>query len=124
MRGKALDSYVDCGLYDLRPEKETSRWPHRVADLGLFKVLDVSAVRDPNMRTVNLAVTNRDLGRDVQAVVEIAGGSGDVHGVAYELNAPGVDCFNSFDAPEVVRWWSDQSTPARGITSTRFQPTR
>lgn len=103
MRGEALDTYIECELYDLRPEKESSPWPHRVADLGPFQVLDVTAVRDRERQTVNVAVVNRDLNRDVQAAVEIADTSGDGVGVAYELSAPSVDCFNSFEAPNDVK---------------------
>ena len=102
MRGDAIDAYADCDLYDLRPENETSPWPHRVADLGPFKVLDVTAVRDPKTRTVNVAVVNRDLRRDVEATLQIAGAPTDAAGLAYEVNAPSVECFNSFEGPDEV----------------------
>src|SRR5204862_2921164 len=46
MREIALDTYVESELYTLVPEKESSDWPHRVADLGPFKMLDVTATCD------------------------------------------------------------------------------
>ena len=132
MRGEALDTYVDCDVHDLRPQDETSPWPHRVADLGPFKLLDASAVRDPKTRTVNLAVINRDLTRDVRAVVQIAGTAGSAGGAAFELNSSSVDSVNSFDAPDgvtVVRRPIEAgvndltySFPAHSLTLLTLQP--
>jgi alpha-L-arabinofuranosidase len=58
----ALDVYVESDLYDLSPEVEAAaaKWPHRSADLGPFKLLDVSATCDPEGRAVAVAVVNRD----------------------------------------------------------------
>jgi len=132
MRGDALDPYVECDLHDLRPEDETSPWPHRVADLGPFKVLDVSAVRDPQGRGVNVAVVNRDLSRDVQATVEVAGTSGNAAGVAHELNAASVDSYNSVETPNEVKVVERRlnaggpdftySFPAHSLTLLRLEP--
>src|SRR5262249_49037681 len=47
MQGIALDVFVDCERYNLLPEQEQSRWPHRVADLGPFQFLDVTAAWEP-----------------------------------------------------------------------------
>ena len=97
MRGDAVDVFVECELHELRDE--ASPWPHRVADLGPFKLLDVSAVRDPSGAT-NVAVVNRHLERDIEAKLDIPGAS---DGIAYELNAPSVECSNGFDSPDEVR---------------------
>ena len=71
----------------------------RLVDLGPFKLLDVSAVRDQS-GAINVAVVNRHLDRDIETKLDVAGVSG---GVAYELNAPTVQCSNWFDAPNEVQ---------------------
>lgn len=109
MRGDAVHTYVDCEQYELSAEDETSPWPHRVADLGPFKLLDVSAVRD-QAGAINVAVVNRHLERDIEATLDLAGASG---GVAYELNAPTVDCSNWFDGSNEVRV---AKRPLNGLT--------
>ncbi len=109
MRGDAVDVYVDCELHELSAEDETSPWPHRVADLGPFKLLDVTAVRDRS-GAINVAVVNRHLERDIEATLDVAGVSG---GVAYELNAPSVDCSSWFDGPDEVRV---VERPVNGVT--------
>ena len=43
MQEIALDVYVESETYILQPEHETSPWPHRIADLGPFQLLDVTA---------------------------------------------------------------------------------
>jgi alpha-N-arabinofuranosidase len=121
MRGEALEAYVECDTRDLRDE--ASPWPHRVADLGPFKVLDVTSVLDGS-GTINVAVVNRDLERDVEASIEIPGASG---GVAYELNAPSVDSCNSFEHPDEVRVversvsGASRSFPAHSLTVLRVE---
>lgn len=97
MRGHALDTYVDGPMHQL--QAETSPWPHRVADMGPFQVLDATAARDQS-GAINLAVVNRDRENGVETTLEIPGVVG---GVAYELNAPGVDSVNSFDSPDCVK---------------------
>jgi len=96
MRGDSVDVHVECDAHELHGE--TSPWPHRVADMGPFKVLDVTSVRDRS-GVVNLAVVNRELERDVHARIEVPGASG---GSALELNAPSVETTNSFDCPAAV----------------------
>jgi alpha-N-arabinofuranosidase len=99
MRGDSVDAFVDCERITLRPEDETAPWPHRVADLGPFTVLDASAVLSPDGSSVRLAVINRDRSRDVHAAVEIAGATVPADGVAYQMNATSVESANSFDRP-------------------------
>jgi len=102
MRGSAVDVHVDCDAYSLSPEKETSPWPYRVADLGPFKFLDAVAVTDSPAGNLTLAVINRDLTRDVEAAIVIADAAGPVHAVAYEINASSVAAENSIEAPQSV----------------------
>jgi alpha-N-arabinofuranosidase len=98
MRGDAVDIHVDCDVHELRPEDESSPWPHRVADLGPFKLLDAVAVRDRD--ALSLAVVNRSLDRDIETAIEVPGASCER---AFELNGPSVESSNWFDtAPEVA----------------------
>ena len=110
MRGDAVDTYVACESIELSSEDETSPWPHRVADLGPFKALDVSAVRDSS-GAVNVAAVNRHLEHDIEATVDVAGAV--LAGVAYELNAPSVECSNWFGSPNEV---TVRERPVRGGT--------
>ena len=64
----ALDAYVDCETYALIPRAETSPRPHRVADLGPFKLLDVAATCDRERRALTVGVVNRDRERALTAV--------------------------------------------------------
>ena len=58
MQEVALDAHVDCDRHAL--EGEDSSWPHRVADMGPFDVLDVSATRNADGSDLTLVVVNRD----------------------------------------------------------------
>lgn len=102
MRGTAVDVHVNGETYTLTPEEETSPWPHRVADLGPFTLLDAVAVTNSEAGTLTLAVINRDLERDVPAAILIGGTARPVNGAAYEINASTVGAMNSVEAPEAV----------------------
>src|SRR5260370_28732617 len=55
-----LDVSVDSDTHDLREDKdkEVASWPHRIADLGPFKLLDVTATCDMNGHELMVAVVN------------------------------------------------------------------
>jgi alpha-N-arabinofuranosidase len=98
-REVALDAHVDCEAHDLvSANDESASWPpHRVADLGPFKLLDVAATCDARGRDLTVAVVNRDPKRDIRASVLLADGTACGHAVAYEVNGPGWDARNSFE---------------------------
>ncbi|HLW03420.1 MAG TPA: alpha-L-arabinofuranosidase C-terminal domain-containing protein [Ktedonobacterales bacterium] len=110
----ALDVYVDCDLYDLPPEAEeaaASPWGTRVADLGPFKLLDVTATCDAARRQVVLAVVNRDRDAAHTATVQFADGL--ATGVdAHEVNGATPGARNSFEQPQAV---SVQQRPLEGV---------
>jgi alpha-L-arabinofuranosidase len=101
MRGEAVDVHVDGDVYTLLPADETSRWPHRVADLGPFLLLDAVAVVDRQGRGISVAVVNRSLTDDIVASVVVAGLPTWLDATAYELTG-GVDAANSVDSPQAV----------------------
>lgn len=99
----ALDPFVDCETYVLDPEAETSPRPHRVADLGPFKLLDVSATCDREGHAVVLGVVNRDRQRAITAEIALTGGESVVAAVAHEVNGADPGVINSFAHPEAVK---------------------
>ncbi len=98
----ALDVLVDGETYDLSSNKESSTWPHRVADLGPFQMLDVSATCDSNGQTITLAVVNRDQLQAQETTIQFADDVKVRSIVAYEVGGEQVDTINSFEHPEAI----------------------
>ncbi len=100
----ALDVYVQSDQYTLSPEVEAaaaSWWPLRVADLGPFSLLDVSATCDHERRQVVVAVVNRDRDSAHSATVQFA--DVEVVGIeAHEINGEHPGVHNSFEQPQAV----------------------
>ena len=98
----ALDVFVNGETYALTPEKEASSWPHRVADLGPFQMLDVSATRDESGQTLVLAVVNRDEQKGQETTIQFIDDLQIRTIVAYEVDGERVETVNSFEQPEAV----------------------
>jgi alpha-N-arabinofuranosidase len=101
MRGIALDAYVDSPTYELKPEAETSSWPHRVADLSPFKLLDVTVVYNTEQDTFTIAVVNRDQEHAQTSSIQFTEALAPTVEV-YTLNAADPGCTNSFEDPRMV----------------------
>jgi alpha-N-arabinofuranosidase len=103
----ALDPLVDSPTYELTPEHEahdatpTDR-PWKVADLGPFQLLDVTATCDPAGRELCLGVVNRSPDQDLPTCIALDGHSLTGELVAYEVNGPDPGVRNSFDQPNAV----------------------
>jgi alpha-N-arabinofuranosidase len=100
----ALDVYVESEQYTLTPEAEAAAasWrTHRVADLGPFNLLDVTATCDPEKRQIALAVVNRDRDAAHTATIQFADGAA-VGLEAYEINGEQPGTRNSFAQPQAV----------------------
>jgi alpha-N-arabinofuranosidase len=127
----ALAPHVECDTHDLRPEDETSPQPHRVADLGPFTLLDVTATRDAAGRELTLTVVNRDRDRPISTTVELQNATTFAVGAAYEVGGPSPDVVNSFEHPDAVAVKErrldvnadrfDYQFPAHSITVLRLQ---
>ncbi|HZR40616.1 MAG TPA: alpha-L-arabinofuranosidase C-terminal domain-containing protein [Ktedonobacteraceae bacterium] len=102
MQEIALDVHVDCETYTFQAKKETSSWPHRVADMGPFKLLDVAATCDAAAKEVTLAVVNRDRKQAHSTTIQLADAATVANVVAYEVNATDPDMTNSFEQPLAV----------------------
>ena len=128
----ALDPFVECETYGRLAEHETSPRPHRVADLGPFPMLDVTATCDQAGDTLVLGVVNRDRDRPISTTIELQDGRSAVRGVAYEVNGDGPEVLNTFERPDAVgvrerRLGSgaclDYEFPAHSVTLLRFEVT-
>lgn len=98
----ALDAFVDCETYTLAPENETSPWSYHVADLGPFKLLDVSVTRDAAGRELAIAVVNRDRDHAHETTIQLTDAPTISRVTAYEVNGAAPDVINSFAQPDAV----------------------
>jgi alpha-N-arabinofuranosidase len=132
----ALDVFVDAPTYDLTPEQDaheatpTDR-PWKVADLGPFQLLDVTATCDRTGRELCLAVINRSPLQDLATCIQLDGYSLTGELVAYEVNGPNPRARNSFAQPNAVDVQThrlrvgsgpvDYTFPAHSVTLLRGQ---
>ena len=76
--------------------------PYRVADLGPFKLLDVTATCDADGHELMLAVVNRDRERAHPTTIHLTDAATMTEIVAYEVNGADPDTVNSFEQPHAV----------------------
>jgi alpha-N-arabinofuranosidase len=98
----ALDPLVDCDTVTHDDPPSPDPWPHRVGDLGPFKVLDVAATRDHDARRLTLAVVNRAPEATVHATVTLGGAIVDGQVTTMRVDAASPDARNDFDRPDAV----------------------
>ncbi len=100
----ALDVFVDGPVHDMTESDETSHWlwPQPVFDLGPFQILDVSATKSEDGKTLVLSVVNRDSENDVKADVQIRDlvMKGTANVSTYKSDDPYIK--NDFENPESV----------------------
>ncbi|CAA9507151.1 MAG: hypothetical protein AVDCRST_MAG05-2798, partial [uncultured Rubrobacteraceae bacterium] len=99
MQEVVLDAHVVCEKHDLSIEE--SSWPHRVADMGPFDVLDVSATRDEGGRTLTLVVVNRDPENAVETTIQLTDATFDGSATAYEVTGDDPAATNDFGKERV-----------------------
>jgi alpha-N-arabinofuranosidase len=102
LQAVALDAHVDCATHALPPEPTDAGRPHRIADLGPFKLLDVAATRDEARRALTLAVVNRDRANAIATTIRLADGATVAEGTASEINGADPSAINSFEEPNAV----------------------
>ncbi len=97
----ALDTWTDSGTHAHR-DRPGGRWPHRVADLGLFQLLDVAATRDPERSRLTVSVVNRDPDQAIETRVRLHDAK--VTGVmtAREVTGDSPDAVNTLARPDAV----------------------
>ncbi len=67
----SADLYVDGPTVDLPASADTGRWPHRVADLGPFTVIDAAATVSEDRDRIALTLVNRNPGSPETAEVTL-----------------------------------------------------
>ena len=98
----ALDPAVICETYALESDVAAEGREHRIADLGPFKLLDVSATRDEAGTTVTLGIVNRHRDDAITTSIELGSGTTIKAAVAYDVTGDDPTVRNSFDRPDAV----------------------
>ena len=99
MQRVVLDAHVVCEKHDLVAEAST--WPHRVANMGPFDVLDVSATRDESGQNLTLVVVNRDPENSVETTIQLTDGVFEGTATAYEVTGDDPTDTNDFGKERV-----------------------
>jgi alpha-N-arabinofuranosidase len=102
MQEVALDAYVDCETYTLKPEAEKAVWSNSVVDLGPFKLLDVAATSDTSGHELTLAVINRDMEKAHLTTIQLQDGVTITSATAYTVNGAHPGVINTFAQPDAV----------------------
>ena len=97
----ALDTFTDSGTHAHR-DRPGDRWAHRVADLGLFELLDVAATRDPERGRLTVSVVNRDPDRAIPTRVRFHDAKATGVMTVHEVNGDNPNAVNTFARPEAV----------------------
>jgi alpha-N-arabinofuranosidase len=99
-RELAVDTFTDSGTHD-HHDQPGQRWPHRVADLGPFQLLDVAASRDAGARRLTVSVVNREPRRSIDTRIQLHGGTAAALS-GHEVNGDAPDAMNTFADPDRV----------------------
>jgi alpha-L-arabinofuranosidase len=101
-RSLALDPTVVCGTIELAPDHDFPPRAQRVADLGPFKLLDVSATRDESGKAVTVGIVNRHREDAVTTTLELPAGTSIRSAELAEVSGDDPYAVNSFEQPDVV----------------------
>lgn len=115
----ALDVYVDSERVEHVDAHGT--WPHRIADLGPFQVLDVSATRDADGRRVVVSVVNRSPDKAVTADIQFGDAKPVGEIVSRLVTGESVTVQNSFERPDAVTV-EESKVPASAPLRYEFPP--
>jgi alpha-N-arabinofuranosidase len=94
----AVDTFVDSGTH-VHADPPGERWPHRVADLAPFQLLDVAASRDPQSSRLTISVVNRDPEHELATRIRLQGAAATGTMTIHEVNGAGPEAVNSFARP-------------------------
>jgi alpha-L-arabinofuranosidase len=98
----ALDVHVQSERHEVQEAAEPDPWPHTVADVGPFAVLDAVATLSGTGRKLMLSVVNRSPDTDVTAEIRLTGSFPSAQARVEELNASDWTVANSFEHPDAV----------------------
>ncbi len=97
----AVDTVTDSGTH-AHQDRPGGRWPYRVADLGLFQLLDVAASRDLERGRLTVSVVNRDPGQAIQTRVRLQDAKATGVMTVHEVTGDSPDAVNTFARPDAV----------------------
>src|SRR5919197_6624866 len=118
----ALDALVDCEEVAHVDPPAPDPWPHRVADLGPFKLLDVAATRDPDARRLVLAVVNRSPDSAVRTTVSLGGAVASGQVTTWRVDGADPRASNDFDHPDEVTVTTQRRTTKADQLEEDFPP--
>jgi alpha-N-arabinofuranosidase len=116
----ALDVHVDCDTHELVEADVRGGWPHRVADLGPFGVLDVTAMCADQGQSLTLSVVNRSPSDAVDARIRFADAFDPRQATAHRVTGSDPNAINSFEHPDRVDVESEPLGELRDGTTVRF----
>lgn len=102
LRKVALDVHVDCETHDLVEVHRSGGWPHRVADLGPFPVLDVTATTAEHGDGLTVSVVNRSPTDAVDTRFRFADTFEPQTARLERVTGPDPSATNSFERPDRV----------------------
>lgn len=117
----ALDPTVVCDTVTHTDPPDGVR-PHRVGDLGPFKLLDVAATRDPEGRRVTLTVVNRSPDAAVSATVNPGRPLTSAGARVHLVHGPSPEASNSFAEPALVSVQTSSVQVGDGQLELTFPP--
>jgi alpha-L-arabinofuranosidase len=97
----AVDTVTDSGTH-AHQDRPADRWPYRVADLGLFELLDVAATRDPGRGRLAVSVVNRDPDRAIQTRLRLHDATATGVMTVHEVTGDSPEAVNTFARPDTV----------------------
>ena len=97
----AVDTVTDSGTH-AHQDRPADRWPYRVADLGLFQLLDVAATRDPGRGRLAVSVVNRDPDRAIQTRLRLHDAKATGVMTVHEVTGDSPEAVNTFARPDTV----------------------
>jgi alpha-N-arabinofuranosidase len=118
----AVDTYVDGPAVDPLPSDNRSRWPHRVADLGPFHLVDAAATAGADRDRLALTLVNRN--PDEAETVEIVLRDLSFAGPAAIATVTGEEAGQARELPDVegVRLQEGTETPRAGTCVLTLPP--
>jgi len=117
----AVDTATDSGTH-AHTDRGEDRWPHRVADLGPFQLLDVAASRDTGGRQLAVSVVNRDPGRALATRIRLDGAQASGAMTVHEVTGERPDAVNSLAQPDRVSAHSSKRDVAGDVIDVTFPP--
>lgn len=101
----ALDAWVEGPTTTLEPVPPQTAEVNRIADLGTFDLLDVTATRDEARTRLTLSIVNRSVDEAISTAIELSQPLPRQTVATSEVNADSVDTATSVEQPDAVSVW-------------------